>query len=80
MPQVVKVQLGRNARSLPGLDPVVPEVASPQMPALRPDEDVPVAAGSGEVLQVVRDRVEQFRREAADFGALSKSRPSCRSA
>ena len=86
VPEIVEVQLGRDARSLPGLDPVVAEVAAPQLPALRPDEDVPVTAGSGEVLQVVRDRVEQFggketeRTPAADFGALSKSRPSCNSA
>ncbi len=60
--EIVEVQLICHARGLPGLDPVVPEVTLPQLPALRPDEDVPVAARSGEVLKDVRDRVEQFGR------------------
>jgi hypothetical protein len=50
VPQVVEVQLGRNARSLPSLDSDVAEVAPPQLPTLAPDEDVPVTAGSGEVV------------------------------
>src|SRR5690606_13162364 len=32
VPQIVEVQFGRDARGLPGLDPVVPEVAASQLP------------------------------------------------
>jgi hypothetical protein len=58
VPKVVEVQLGCDARSLPRLHPVVPEVAPSQLPALRTDEDVTVTARRGELLQVARDLVE----------------------
>lgn len=63
VPQVVKVQLGRNARSLPSGDSVVPQGAPPELPALRPDEYVSIPAGGAELLQAPRDLVEQLGRE-----------------
>ncbi|MFJ3825428.1 hypothetical protein [Streptomyces nodosus] len=63
MPQIVEVRLGREAHSSSGVDPVVPEIAAPRLPALGPGEDVIVTVRSGEPLQVARHLVEQFGRE-----------------
>ncbi|MFJ1774343.1 hypothetical protein ACIOFQ_29565 [[Kitasatospora] papulosa] len=86
MPHIVEVDVARDARGLTRLDPVVPEVAAPQLSALGAEEDVAVAAGTRVALQVLDDVGQDLVREsdgrtpAADFGALSKSLPFCISA
>jgi hypothetical protein len=59
----MKVKLGRDPCFGAGGDPVVPEVAPPQLSSLGADEDVTVVAGGGVVLQMVCDLVEEFVRE-----------------
>ena len=68
--EIVEMQLCRDARRVPGRDPVVPEVAQPELAAPWADEDVSVAAGRGELFQVACDVVEQLPQTARRAGSL----------